>query len=711
MYKIYDNKIKKFSEKLEKIKIYYEKNIKEKNKLMDEDIKTYQQCKLIYDFFIFTKNKNLEQYLFLWKYYFSKKYKLIIKEFIDTSYYKDLQIIDNLHDFYDGRIFSKNMIPKTDENINMLKTIRNIISQYLSNDIKKIILDENKEPKNVNQNSLKEIFQIYNYVDILLAKKNLKKITINKNYIYYETSGLIPITEMSCPYKKAIDKAKGNCDSVIMRNLNKTIYIDNYDGNIILFKLYDEKIFFNIYDKLKYYLIFFDATYINNFETINIGKERYIMNNSVKDIFINILNKKNEYNNKLSKNPFDQLTYDTTYKKILNCIIAGLHLKRLGDYAQIKIFNEMQMAYLQTNDRYCFLYGIYEINPYKILILGNEIVFSKYILNNKIYSLFCYNIGKKQGIAEYFKTKLLNIISNYNIGTFIKIQNKKGGYAEIKNNYPIEIDINDIFKNKIETKNENKIIDYNNIMSYKDLIEIINNIIYDDITRLCYKTDREKYEKLLGDYFPMIDELIIKLSRFADISFGKIRDLYESIASFEKYKDIFNFDEKGLYYISLSKKIYYEIPEEYFIKNELMFYYFISDIENYKINMDNNIENICKQITEQFDKYWRKKEEKEFEDEYSENNEYLKESEPYTKLLNMERDKKIMLSDEKREELIKKRDELYEKYHQSKDYEKIEENKHEQYGGENRSLGYIFKKYTKYKLKYLHNKKLLNEKI
>jgi len=245
---------------------------KSQNMLNENDIKIYLKYKFIYEFFGYVANNKLKQYYFLFKYFFINKYQLEINEFVDTPYYKDLQIIDNLHDFCDARVFKNK--DKDEKSLNILNSIRLLISDLLSDNTKKLVLNKNNIPKNVNDDKFaNKIFNYYNYSNLIKCNGKIDVFKKNKNNIYYETPGIFQVNDTLCPYKKAIDEAKANCDSNDIRKLNKTLTLSNYNNNEILIKLYDENIYFNTSNDMNFYKDFFEKNDENNIANIKIEKK------------------------------------------------------------------------------------------------------------------------------------------------------------------------------------------------------------------------------------------------------------------------------------------------------------------------------------------------------------------------------------------------------------------------------------------------------
>lgn len=118
-------------------------------------------------------------------------------------------------------------------------------------------------------------------------------------------------------------------------------------------------------------------------------------------------------------------------------IYAGVHLKRLGDYAQVNIFNESELTYFQTVDEYCLLYAMLIIKPYKVVILSNKSLYVQIILNGVLYDLIICNNGNK---FDYINERLLNIIE--------RIEHHEGGFMidseKIENN---SLNVNNLFIN------------------------------------------------------------------------------------------------------------------------------------------------------------------------------------------------------------------------------------------------------------------------
>ena len=375
------------------------------------------------------------------------------------------------------------------------------------------------------------------------------------------------------------------------------------------------------------------------------------------------------------------------------------------------------MQYFQTNDRFCFLFGIFEIDPYKVLILEKKCVFSKFKYNDKIYSFQCYHDISE--IAEYFKNELLKILEKVTqIGGRAEIKNIEDNtniFDSIKSYNDINYQINKKFYNdeKIENKIENKYINNNIEMSFKSLMKIINSITSSEITYLCYKLSINEYKKLLGDKFDMINELINKLKRFAERIDcpEKLRNLYDAIASFGNYNDIFEFSEKGLYYIILAKRIYNEVPIEFFNKHDYEFEHLIRNANYYKININDSIDNICKYIKARC-KYFRKKEEeeqyeRETEDTYVYCEEYEKQNGIYQDIWSKHLMGIKVLTEEELLDLRKKRTELELKYPPKLKKDIKKNNGEEQKRGKEKDpikMCDIIKKYMKYKKKYLKSK-------
>jgi len=579
--------------------LFVDKNINKlskKNKLIfNSDI--IKNFRILYDLLINKKNNYKDILSFI----FNRKYKIIINKYQPINNINDIYVLDNLHDFTNKRLNDK-------INKKFINILRNTIFKYIKNEKILNIIKKNNKIIDINSDVIiDKIFEILKIIKIEGTEGEIKYFNTNKNNIYFETNGIYNMKNCICPYKKIIDKASCNCDDEnIRKNLilnNNIINIDNYNKNNIIINITNNELYFNIKnDIFHYYYIFFEKQKKKNDYSFIFNNEYYKLENSINGIIRKIESKffdgfSSFIDNKLNKEQL--LNYLEKY------ILAGCHLKRLGDYAQLHIFNNSNLTYFQTIDIYCFLYGTYCLNNDKIMLVNNKFIFFKTIFENKQYAIYIKN--EKNDFINMVEKKLTDIINS------IRNIKKKGGYLKINtmdNNF---IQTNDIIK--IEKNIEKNIIDkynMNNINTeilekktnddklYEDLIDIINNVAHGQLTYLYYKTQIDEFRELLGDNFEFINGIIKKLKNFGldiDIHKENIRKLYESIIFFKKYLIILDISDKEKYFINVIEKIYNELNINKFNTYASMFADILYNFDKYDdINLNDDINIMFKKI-------------------------------------------------------------------------------------------------------------------
>ena len=260
-------------------------------------------------------------------------------------------------------------------------------------------------------------------------------------------------------------------------------------------------------------------TNISALNTVKYNNKYYILINNIQEIF-----------NKLIY-IFDRYTKD----EWLNYVYAGLHIKRLGDYSQVKIFNNTDMKIFQTIDKYCYIYSCLVSKENKINILGNGNFYFKFIYYEELYSfnyqdieisfidLFNKNINKilinhiggspNKIYIKYLLEMLLNKL-NYitlNLCIFI-LENINDKYILIfKQKYPIILDLLYFIKS------------YSNFLSIDAEKEIIT--LYNRASKLL----KYKY-KLNNKTLFLINIIVFTCSISTDIDF-----IYKIIVNINEY--------------------------------------------------------------------------------------------------------------------------------------------------------------------------------
>lgn len=319
--------------------------------------------------------------------------------------------------------------------------------------------------------------------------------------------------------------------------------------------------------------IYTDYNVTNN--EIIINNRKMILINSVSNIFYKL---KCKYilkkNNKISETEFDKY------------MMAGLHLKRIGDYGQVHIFNKSNIDYFQTIDEFCFLYACSVVDTYKFLILNKKVIFVKIDYNNETYSLVLkINDSLKLKHITEIKNELANIIKK-------NFRQDAGGNIE-----------------KSHIKNDNILLN--------QLVKIVKNIDSNDMYYIIYKTNREQIKLLLNENdFITIDNIIEHLKVFSEeLNHVKSDDVLKLLNATNYIINLLCEDDD---YTNTICKICNELKNnEMFIKMfnvyPYIYYDLIFNYDNYNINpyddiidIHNNMYNIYhkryhKEITEMTD--------------------------------------------------------------------------------------------------------------
>jgi len=571
--------------------------------------KLSSKYKLIFDDLIITKFKilfdllinKMDIYKDILNFIFNKKYKVSIEKYKPINNIKDIYILDNLHDFTNKRINKYNK--------NFVMMIRNIIIKYIKN--KKIldIIIKKNEIININTDRIKKkLFKKFNIMKIEGNDNAFEHFKINKNIIYNETPKLFNMEECVCPYKKVIDQAGCNCDNEKVReNLilnNNKINIDNYNGNNININIVNNEIIFNINKNIEqYYSIFFEKQDEKNIYSLKFNNNYYKLNNSINGIISEI---QSEFFKNFDLFMKNNINKEQLIKYLGEYILAGCHLKRLGDYAQLHIFNNSNLTYFQTIDEYCFLYATHYLDNDKIMVISEKFIFFKTKFENKQYVLCVQNdtIDFISIVKKKIKEILLYLRNNKKI--------QKAGHIEIME--PIDFNINDYHKKKIEINNKKNINYINNNMedteetngdvSYDALISIIESVPYDIIGYILYKIKKDDFKILLGENFDFINKMIKYLKNFSldtNINDENVRKKYESIVYFKKSFDISEINEKDKNFANVIEKLYNEINIKKFNKNSSMFANLLYNFEKYKVDINDDIRTMYKKIIAVYD--------------------------------------------------------------------------------------------------------------
>ena len=322
----------------------------------------------------------------------------------------DLQIIDNMHDLFGDR--GKEL--KEERNELIRKKLINLLSHP------EIVQKFEDNPYlDVEGDVYKEMIAgLYGVNFLYTSKANGTKqlptlLHPIKEERYYETYGIFEKDAYICPYKKAIDPFKRNCDSLDARRLvvgeismtdySKTKVTFNLDGKEVGLKL-------NNPHNIKYYKPFFSSPDIsfNPLKLVKLDSGEYIkLANSVREI-VDI---------------FNNLKVD---KDFYNYVYAGLLLKFAGDNGQGQIFSQFeQFKYFNTKDFYCYLYTLLTTKPDKFvlfektgggmtldikgkLFLCQIVVKETNFLDEITYVINSYPIRKKMNLTQTdIKTKYI----------------------------------------------------------------------------------------------------------------------------------------------------------------------------------------------------------------------------------------------------------------------------------------------------------------
>ena len=508
---------------------------------------------------IVTKMSSNIKFTPLLDYFFNHNCSILINEITDNNILdNDIFIIDNVHDLSDKR---------TSE------------YQYLTNDIKKYIINLlsqyskeklfNKKQVDVNGDMLKtKILKLHNIINITSVRDELPDFeTIRYNNrgkdiynnimqnedAYLETSGIFTIANSICPYKNALDEAScGNDDVNVRKNMKlktKLFNLKNYDtdNSVISLEIIEnddkildeESIKINIrINNMGYYKLFItlisDENYMNT-KIVIVEDEPCIIQNSIKTII--------EYLN-ICK---DAMEDDENFYKYA---LAGMHLKRMGDHAQVDIFRKSDMTYFQTIDFYCFIHACRKIKYDKVVIFGKKIMVTKVKHNNVKYLMSftmddserCVFVNTIMGMLD----KLITTINETN-------QSKKIGGALL------------VYDNKIDIKNKSDYTYNKSNNMIKQLVEDINNIYNNGVLPyLVFKTRVNEYKKTFGTMFDEIYRMIEMLKDFTikvdPYNILRVKRLYEDVIYFEKYFNVTNdrneliINDNEKYYINVIKK-------------------------------------------------------------------------------------------------------------------------------------------------------------
>jgi len=593
---IFKKELNNINEKINFINKNYEK-LSNKYKSIFDDL-VIKKFRILFNLLI----NNTEKYKDILNFIFIKKYNVYIDEYKPVNNIRDIYVLDNLHDFTNKRV---NRYNKT-----FVMMIRNIIIKYIKDKkILDIIIKKNKII-NINTDKIKKkLFKKFNLIKTEGNEIAFEHFKINKNVIYNETPKLFNMNECICPYKKVIDQAGCNCDDTNVRKKlilnNNKINIDNYNDNNININIINNEIIFNINKNIEqYYNIFFEKQYDKNIYSLKFNNDYYKLNNSINGIISEI---QSEFFKKFHLFIKNDITKEKLIKYLEEYILAGCHLKRLGDYAQLHIFNNSNLTYFQTIDEYCFLYSTYYLKNDKIMIIGNKFLFFKTKFENKVYLLRVKNIIIN--FVEIVKQKIKKILSH------LKEKKQKAGHIQIVEHvFP---HITNYYGKKIEIDNE-KNIDYNyinknmsdneeinNEVSYEALIDIIECVPYDITGYILYKIQKNDFKILLGENFEFIDNMVKYLKNFSldtDTEDENVRKIFGSIVYFTKYFDINELNEKDKKFADIIEKLYNEIDTGKFNRNSSMFANLLYNFEKYNIDINDDIRVMYKKISKIYNK-------------------------------------------------------------------------------------------------------------
>lgn len=237
---------------------------------------------------------------------------------------------------------------------NNLDDVNEIAKEYfneIQNTYSKNYLEYTKPFKIKNINKDKKLIFDYYKIDIsILFGSKLYHFDFD-SYVYFETNDSINSDDKFAvsPFKNAIDCAR--CGKDVLRNKfllnNKKIEIKNYNDDKIMIIIDKENIELKFILKdendEKFYMTFFSTDDTNIKKIIKINNKFYKICNNIREVFDNII----IWFNKLLKS---KITIHT-FEKIIK---IGVFMKRLGDYLQVQIFNNINIHMFQTNDYFCF---------------------------------------------------------------------------------------------------------------------------------------------------------------------------------------------------------------------------------------------------------------------------------------------------------------------------------------------------------------------
>jgi hypothetical protein len=399
---------------------------------------------------------------------------------------------------------------------------------------------------------------------------------------------------MICPYKNAIDWGScGSDDDAVRREQNMklnniSIPIPNYTdiGDKIQLRILDQNVYLiprqdQLSDDLRYYMDYLtpitenpisDDTKLKSilFETHPGHIEYVTLENSVGTIVKKMKCSAQKFiQNKIIVQDFKRYIY------------AGLHLKRLGDYAQVDIFNKSDLIYFQTNDHFCFLYASIVLKFNKILILGKKTVLTKIKNSGDNCDYFISINSINMNYAKPILTQITEILQHIQqTGSAVMTTSSEPKIEPRTYNKPLYEP--QIFGKLPETP-----------ITKDQLIKLINNIPYQSMSYLLYKIDREQYKILLGDSFDEIDNIIEHLKIFEEINYMKHDDvikLFETLLYFKQNNELINF----------IRKILDNRDDRNFKMYSYMYYDVLNNFDKYKINIDDDMMRLHKYVSNQY---------------------------------------------------------------------------------------------------------------
>lgn len=341
---------------------------------------------------------------------------------VTSEQIEDAMCIDNLHDFYFNEYDISSNIQDESlriKRIDLNKSIKNLIQNSMKdNEIKQDI----NRSANVNQKAKKKrIFKIYDMFysninkekNILGLKCELSTLLINN--LYFETPGKYFFDIMTnqndgyvCPYKNALDPGNISCDTVETRN-NMVITIPNFEvngvKNIITVTCIEKKVQLSFSHDFDSYIQFFTSNNDVNktLEHVYIGENTYILKNEKNQILKYLIDN-------LSTCDYDLMTEND--RKLL---VAGLHLKRMGDYFQIEYFNNSEYESLTTDDSFIMLriHLLKKLN--KTYFYQSSLITQFYNINHQMYDLYLYNVSSER-VVDLMETIIMTYKNNLMIG-------------------------------------------------------------------------------------------------------------------------------------------------------------------------------------------------------------------------------------------------------------------------------------------------------